>query len=125
MAKTDELEATGWQHIARQLKGIVSSVITQEALQTVSAFSGTEDVTSWLVELDKVKAIHGLADSATNQLAWSRSRGTVSAHIGRILTERPQITWVKLKTDLEKEYGSTVDAQQAFAIINNSRRRTN
>ena len=125
MANTNEPEETGWQQIAGQLQGIVSSMLTQGALLTVSEFTGTEDITSWLVELDKAKAIHGLADSNTNQLAWSRSRGPASAHIGRILSERPQITWGELKTDLEREYGSTVDAQQAFSVIKNLRQRKN
>ncbi len=110
-----------FQRLARQLKVIASSAIIQEALQTVSSFSGNENVTSWVIELEKVKSIHGLADQAINQLAWSRSKGIASTHIGRLLKERADIPWHELRAELEKIYGNCVDKQQAFARLKNIR----
>ena len=105
--------------MAGQLQSIASSVIMQEALQTISVFSGTENVTNWISELEKVKVIHNLADRAINQLAWSRSKGAASIHVGRMLREQPELTWENLQSDLERVYGTVVDPQQAFAIIKN------
>ena len=109
--------------LSGQLQSIASSVIMQEALQTISVFSGTENVTNWISELEKVKVIHNLLDSAINQLAWARSKGSASIHIGRILKEQPELTWENLQSDLERVYGTVVDPQQAFAIIKNLKQR--
>ena len=105
-------------NIAHQLRSISSSLITQQASDNIPTFDGKErSINPWLEELDKLKLVFGLSDDAIKTLAWTRSKSTVSSYLGRMLRERPEITWSALKSELEGAFGSVVDPQQAFSVL--------
>ena len=100
--------------IRSQLEKVNGSLLTHGALSTVSEFSGKERFTDWMQEIEKCKLIHGLSDKDTCQLAWAKTKGTVSRVVGRMIDEKADLTFSDLKKMLEREYGDIIDKQQAF-----------
>ena len=103
--------------IKGQLSGVKSALLTQGALANVSVFTGKESLREWLEEIEKCKKLHDLTDEGTGQLVWAKTKGTVSRLVGRKLDENANLPWKTLKEILEKEYGDTVDRQQAFTKL--------
>ena len=117
IVEAHKLTADAFLAVHSQLGAVSGSLMTQGALNNIPEFTGKEKLSQWLQQINKFGKINGLSDKSICQLAWAKSKGTVSSLIGRKLEEVPGISWAQLKEVLKKEYGEIVDTQQAFAKL--------